>query len=235
MQDAVLRDQRMADRMADRDAAAAAVLAERDAALAAKLEGLVKAVSESVDTKIKNLSASVDGKLDNLEKRVQEQWETFENKWTEKLVHPDDQEAAITQAEFRIRVTVQKGVEERRKTRMENEDKITTNAIEVLRSDLNKMSAKMAEEVVCEKRQASGQRSQYGIWVYGKWWQEWVTFHPDRCKTLSLLPESNSKDGGCWRNSLGTGITLDEAKQDDLNMFDWDMTDRDRGIFLTRR
>ena len=35
MQDAVVRDQRMADRMADRDAAAA--LAERDAALAAKL------------------------------------------------------------------------------------------------------------------------------------------------------------------------------------------------------
>ena len=73
MQDAVVRDQRMAERMAERDAAAAAALAERDAALAAKLEGLVKAVSESVDTKIRNLSACVDGKMDNLERRVQSQ------------------------------------------------------------------------------------------------------------------------------------------------------------------
>ena len=39
------------------------------------------------------------------------------------------------------------------------------------------------------------------------------------------------KGWGCWRNSRGTGITLHEAKQDDLNMFDWDMTDRDQGIF----
>ena len=53
----MVRHQRMADRTADRDAAAA--LPERDAALAAKLEGLVKAVSESVDTRIRNLSASV--------------------------------------------------------------------------------------------------------------------------------------------------------------------------------
>ena len=39
---------------------------------------------------------------------------------------------------------------------MKNEDKITTNAIEVLRSDLNKMSAKMAEEVVCMKSRYQG-------------------------------------------------------------------------------
>ena len=43
----------MADRMAERGAAAAAALAERDAALAAKIEGLVKAISQSVDTKIR--------------------------------------------------------------------------------------------------------------------------------------------------------------------------------------
>ena len=42
MQDAVVRDQRMAERMAERDAAAAAALAERDAALAATLEGLYR-------------------------------------------------------------------------------------------------------------------------------------------------------------------------------------------------
>ena len=52
------------------------------------------------------------------------------------------QGAAITQAEFRIRVAVQKDVEERWKIRMENEDKITTNAIETLRSEVAKMSAK---------------------------------------------------------------------------------------------
>ena len=66
----------------------------------------------------------------------------------EQMVHPDDKEAAVTPAEFRSRVAVQKDVEERWKTRMENEDKIITKAIEVLPSDLNKMSAKMAEDVV---------------------------------------------------------------------------------------
>ena len=73
LQDAAVRDQRMAER----DAA----MAERDAASAEKLADLVKAVSESVDSKISNLSASVDGKLDNLEQRVQEQWKRFENRW----------------------------------------------------------------------------------------------------------------------------------------------------------
>ena len=47
------------------------------------------------------------------------------------------------------------------------------------------------------------------------------------------------KAWGCWRHIPGTGITLKEAKQlisdtkarikpDDLNMFDWDFTDRDQ-------
>ena len=84
------------------------------------------------------------------------QWRTFENKWTEKNVHPDDKDAAITQAEFRIRVVVQKDVEERWKTRMDNEDKITTNAIETLRSEVTKMSSKIAEEVVCMKNRHQG-------------------------------------------------------------------------------
>ena len=131
----------------------------------------MKAVSESVDTKIRNFSACVDGKMDNLEKWVQEQWKTFENKWTEKIVHPDDKEAAITQAEFRIRVAVQKDVEERWKTRMENEDKITTNASEALRSEVTKMSVKMAGGSCLYEKQASEQRSQYGIWMYKKRWQ----------------------------------------------------------------
>ena len=97
MQDAALRDQHMAERVAERDAVEAAVLFARDAALAEKPEGLVKADSESVDTKIRNLSACVDGKMDNLERWEREQWKTFENKWTEKIVH---KEAVITQAEF---------------------------------------------------------------------------------------------------------------------------------------
>ena len=42
-------------------------------------------------------------------------------------MQPDDQEAAI----------------------MADEDLITTSAIEVLRSDLNEMSAKISEKVVC--------------------------------------------------------------------------------------
>ena len=56
-------------------------------------------------------------------------------------------------------MAAQRDADERWKNRMANEDKITMNAIEVLRSDLNKMSAKMAEEVVRMKsRQAPGKR-----------------------------------------------------------------------------
>ena len=78
----------------------------------------------------------------------------------------DDKEAAITQAEFRIRAAVQKDVEERWKTRMENEGKITTNAFEALRSEVTLMRVAM-----------------------------FVTSHPGWCKTLSLPPKSNLKDG----------------------------------------
>ena len=54
------------------------------------------------------------------------------------------------------------------------------------------------------------------------------------------------RDGVVWRKIRRTSITLDEAKklismvkarlkQDDLSMFDWDLTDRDQGIFLTKK
>ena len=46
-------------------------------------------------------------------------------------MHPDDKEADICNAEFRTRRAVQQ-------KRMANEDMITTNAIETLRSDLKK-------------------------------------------------------------------------------------------------
>ena len=78
------------------------------------------------------------GKLATLEQRVQERWKTFDDKWSEKVVHPDDKEAVICNAEFRIRRAVQQDDDDRRKTRMANEDKITSNAIETLRSDFKK-------------------------------------------------------------------------------------------------
>ena len=149
-----------------------------------KLEGLVQGVSESVDTKIGNLSASVHGKLDNLEQRVQERWKTFENKRTEKVVHLDDKEAAITQAEFRIQVPVQKDIEERWKTRTENEDKITTIALETLRSEVAKMSAKMADEVVCMKHRPQGSAASMVSGSTGSGWQMWVTLHTGWCRIL---------------------------------------------------
>ena len=42
------------------------------------------------------------------------------------------------------------------KSRMDREDKVTTNYIEALRSDIVRVSAKMAEEVVCMKSRHHG-------------------------------------------------------------------------------
>ena len=88
-----------------------------------------------------------DEKMVTLEQRVQERWTTFEDKWSEKVVHHDEKEAVIWNAEFRIRLAAQQDGDERWKKRMANEDKITTNAIETLRYDFNKMSAKIADDV----------------------------------------------------------------------------------------
>ena len=90
LQEADVREQRTAERIADRET-------ERDAAPAAKLESLMKALSESVDSKISNLSATVDGKLENLEQKVQERWKTFEDKWTEKDRTPRRQRGGYLQ------------------------------------------------------------------------------------------------------------------------------------------
>ena len=54
-----------------------------------------------------------------------------------------------------LRRAVEKDEDERWKNRMAN-DKITTNAIETLRSDLIRMSAKMADEVVSLKSRNQG-------------------------------------------------------------------------------
>ena len=63
--DALVRDQRMAERMAERDAGAAAALADTNAAMVTKLESLMKNFSKSVDIKIKHLSDTMDGKNGN--------------------------------------------------------------------------------------------------------------------------------------------------------------------------
>ena len=62
--------------------------------------------------------------------------------------------------------------------------------------------------------------------------------------TSRMVPQAfASRVGWCsWRNVRGTGITLEEAKQlvcmtkarlkqEDLNLFDRELTDRDQGIF----
>ena len=71
---------------------------------------------------------------------------------------------------------------------MDNEDKITTKVIEALRSDVTKMSAKMAEEVVYETHQGSAASTVSGSTGSGG---NMSNFYPGWCKTLSWPPESN--------------------------------------------
>ena len=198
----------------------------------------MKNLSESVDIKI------MDGKQENLEQWVQEQWKTLENKWAEKIVHPEDKEAVICQAEFRIRRAVQKDEDERWKNRMANEDKITVNATETLRSDLTKMSAKMAEEVVFLKNRHQGSAAST---VYGSTGSGGSVGHfaSRTVQNTFVASRIGLKGWGSWRNIKGTGISLEETKTlisttkarlrlDEMNVFDWDLIDRDQGIFDTK-
>ena len=57
-------------------------------------------------------------------------------------MHPDDKDFFICSAEFRIRRAVQQDEDERWKRHMANEDKMTTNAVETLRSNLKKNERK---------------------------------------------------------------------------------------------
>ena len=127
---------------------------------------------------------------------------------------------------------------------MENEDKSTANATEVLRSDLNKMSAKMAEEVVCIKSRHQGSAASTVSGSTGSGCSV-GNFSYRMMQNTFVASRIELKGWGCWRNIRGSGITLDEAKQlvsvvktrlkqDDLNMIDWDMTDRDQGILTPR-
>ena len=156
-------------------------------------------------------------------------------------MQPDDKEAVITQAEHRIKIAVQRDADERWKNRMAIEDKITTNTVEVLRSDLNGMSAKMAEEVVCMKSSHHGSAA---ITVSGSTASGGSAgnFAGRLAQNTFVASRIELEVWGCWRNIRGTGIFIDEAKehvsttkarfkQDDLNVFDWDLTDRDQGNF----
>ena len=72
--------------------------------------------------------------------------EGISEKMDGKIVQPDDKEAVITQGNTVLRWRgAKREADERWKKRMANEDKITTNTIEVLRSDMNRLSAKMVE------------------------------------------------------------------------------------------
>ena len=107
---------------------------------------------------------------------------------------------------------------------MANEDEITANTIEVPRSDMSRLIAKMAEEFVCMKNRVSRSTGSGGS-----------------AGNFAACGVPNS----CWSNIRGTGITLEEAKslvslakarlkQDDMSMFEWDLIDRDQGIFDTK-
>ena len=97
LQDAADRDQRMA---------------ARDQRVLEQLGGMVRGVSDALE-----------GRMSDLETRMQNQWTVFEKKWIDKIVEPEDREAAVSKAEHRIRVAVQKDVEKWR-SRMERDDKI---------------------------------------------------------------------------------------------------------------
>ena len=105
----------------------AAALANTNAEMMTELESLVKSMSASVDVKIQHLSDTMDGKWLPSNRRCRSAGKTFEDKWSEKAVHPDDKEAGCN-AEFRIRRAVQKDEDERWKKPVAKEDKITSNA-----------------------------------------------------------------------------------------------------------
>ena len=140
-------------------------------------------------------------------------------------------------------MVVQRDADERWKHRMANEDKITTNTIEVLRSDLNGISAKMAGEVVCMMSRHQGSAASTVSGSSGSGGSA-GNFAVRLALNTFVASRIELQGWGCWRNIRGTCITLAEAqelvsvtkariKQDDLNVFDWDLTDRDQGNFDT--
>ena len=70
LQDAADRDQR---------------LAARDQRVLEQLGGMVRGVSDALE-----------GRMSDLETRMQNQWTVFEKKWIDKIVEPEDGEAAVS-------------------------------------------------------------------------------------------------------------------------------------------
>ena len=82
----------MAERMVERDAAAAAALADRDAATVTKLQSLMKSLSASVDIKTQHLSDTMDGKMASLNNTgCRSAGKRLKTKWSKKVVHPERQ------------------------------------------------------------------------------------------------------------------------------------------------
>ena len=98
------------------------------------------------------------------------------------------------------------------------------------RSDMNRLSAKMAEEVVCMKSRHLGSAASTVSGPTGS-----GGCAGELCRAVQntfVASRIVLKGWGCWRNFPGTSITLDEAKslvsmakarlkQDDLSVFDW--------------
>ena len=156
-------------------------------------------------------------------------------------MEPDDKEAVVTQAEHRIKLAVQRDADERWRHRMDKEDRIPTNTIEALRSDVVRLSAQLSEEVVCLRSRHHGRAAST---VAGSTGSAGSTgnFAARVVQNTFVASQVEVKGWGCRRNIRGPGITLDEAEQlisgtktrikpDDLNTFDWGLAVRDRGNF----
>ena len=96
----------------------------------------------------------------------------------------------------------------------------------------------MAEEVVCLKSRHEGSAASTVSAFSGS---------AGNCASRTMqntfvASRIEMKGWGCWRNISGTGMTLEQLismakarlKQDDLNVFDWDLTDRDQGNLDTK-
>ena len=123
-------------------------------------------------------------------------------------------------------------------------DGITASTVEVLRSDLNEVSSNMAEEVVCMKSRHPGSAASTVPGSTGSGGSV-GKFAACAAQNTFVASRIELKGWGCWRNIRGTRVTLDEAKQlismakarlkqDDLGVFDWDLTDRDQKNFDTK-
>ena len=151
-------------------------------------------------------------------------------------MEPDDKEAAVTQAEHRIKLAVQRDADERWRNRMDKENRITTNTIEALRSEVTRLSAQLSEEVVCMRSRQHGSAAST-VAASTEVASAWGTLQPVLVQNTFV---ASRIELSCWRNIRATGITLDEAKQlisetktrikpDDLKVFVWDLAARDQG------